>query len=343
MAAKEGTPLVTKEEEDSDSGVGARAGTLAAIFFLITIMVVKTQMTAMLFSMATFPTAYSFYSCVVTEALLIPVFLIKPSQWGVPIKEMFVGPTYALTLVVVFTTFDLAFTNIALANISIALQQCIAATNPFWTLCIESLLHGKWQHPIVFGAVLGVMAGAVLVSVANVSKLNAIGVVSAIIAVLCSASKAAFTHAAFKKYKKHMGALALLFWVDLLMIPIFIPWVLVNGELVQLFESGMSAAQWWQFTGTAALGGVRALTQFLVLSMVTATSTSIVNIFALVFNIIISMFWQPTEVTPMLIIGVVMVPIFTALYTYLKSDKYACFGIMVPASEKEGAAEKLNP
>eukprot|EP00322_Chrysochromulina_rotalis_P028064 CAMPEP_0115857518 /NCGR_PEP_ID=MMETSP0287-20121206/15616_1 /TAXON_ID=412157 /ORGANISM="Chrysochromulina rotalis, Strain UIO044" /LENGTH=334 /DNA_ID=CAMNT_0003311739 /DNA_START=44 /DNA_END=1048 /DNA_ORIENTATION=+ len=328
----EGSPLVGKEASEQTNGFNERLMTASAVTFLITIMVIKTQLTAYLFSMSTFPTAYSFYSCIVTELLLIPAFLIKPSTWGVPIKEMFLAPTYSLTLIVVFTTFDLAFTNIALANISITLQQCIAATNPFWTLCIESFLHRKWQHPLVYGVVVGVVVGAVFVAIGDVKRINVLGVIAACIAVLCSSSKAAFTHSAFKKYKSHLGALALLFWVDLLMMPIFIPWVLISGELVALFESNMSAVQWLQFTGTAALGGVRALSQFLVLSLVTATSTSIVNIFALVFNILLSSLWQPLEATPFMIVGVIMVPVFTALYTWFKQDKTACFGIMQSGS-----------
>ncbi len=335
----EGTPLVQREpsivpaatpsERKSDRNLADRTWTVAAVMLLISIAVCKVQLTAYLFSMAKYPTAYSFYTCLVTTVMLVPAFILAPSTWGTPSKEMFLGPHYALTLIVLFTTFDLGFTNIALANITTALQQCIAATTPFWTIMIESLLHRRCYHPIVYGTVLGLVAGAVLASLADVRSLNVFGAVAAVVAVICSASKSAFTHAAFKQQNSSMSPLALLFWVDLLMIPIYVPWVLVNGELYDLVaESGMSMSEWWQFFGTAALGGLRALTQFLVLRLVTATSMATANIFTMVLNILISMTWQHPEVSPTLFVGIVIVVLCSMLYTYLKSSKDACCGVM---------------
>jgi len=328
MSAKEGTPLVEKDEGKGSGFLSPNVAMLASLFSLVAIVVVKVQLTAYLFSMSKFPTAYSFYSAIVTDAMLIPMFIIFPKQWGAPNLEMFCPPKFVFTLIIIFTTCDMAFTNIALANISITLQQCIAATNPFWTICIESLIHQKFQHALVYAVVAGTVVGAIFVSISDVSKLNVTGVVFACAAVLCSASKYSFTHAAFKQYKDKLGALSLLFWVDLLMIPIFVPWVLINGELMDLINSGMSVGDWWQFTGTAALGGVRALTQFFVLSYTTATSMSIANTFALVLNILISMTWQHTDITPFLVIGIVLVIGFTAFYAYLKSSKDACCGVL---------------
>ncbi len=328
MAAKEGTPLVEKSE--SASAWATQMATIFALVSLVTIVVIKVQLTAYLFSIAGFPTAYSFYSAVVTDTMLIPMFIIFPKQWGAPSLDMFGPPKFVFTLIIAFTTFDMAFTNIALANISVTLQQCIAATNPFWTIMIESMLHGKFQHPIIYGTVTGLVVGAVFVSISDVEKLNFTGVLFACAAVLCSASKYSFTHAAFKQYKDKLGALSLLFWVDLLMIPIFVPWVLANGELVALLQSGMSISDWWQFTGTAALGGVRALTQFFVLSYTTATTMSIANTFALVLNIIISMMWQDVDITAFLVAGIALVIGCAAFYAYLKSSKDACCGVLRP-------------
>lgn len=331
----EGTPLVKKEEEKEESPMD-RVYTIVAISLLIIIVVAKTQLTSFLFSTLHYPTAYSWYSVIITDLMLIPAFFIWPSQWGMPTMEMFTAPHYALTLIIVFTSLDLAFTNIALAEISVSLQQCIAATNPFWTMVIESLLHRKCQHPIVYGAIAGLVLGAALSVFSDIDKISMQGVLSACLAVLCSSSKTAFTHNAFKKYKSVLGPLALLFWVDLLMLPIFTPWVLINRELFDLLDSGMDAAAWWQFTGTAALGGVRALTQMAVLSRVSGTSTSVANVFTMAINITLSFFLnlsghQP-EITPLLITGVSLVVIFSAVYTYLKVDKYACGGIMVPSA-----------
>jgi hypothetical protein len=334
----EGTPLVGREANTrkSSRSISDRSLTVAAVMLLIIVGVCKVQLTAYLFSLAKYPTAYSFYTCIVSTVLLVPVFILVPSTWGVPTKEMFLGPHYALTLIVLFTTFDLGFTNIALANISAALQQCIAATAPFWTIMIESLLHRRCHHPILYGTVFGLVFGAVLASVAAVRSLSVFGAIAAVIAVVCSASKFALTHAAFTQQNStketSIGPLALLFWVDLLMIPIYVPWVLINGELIDMLnDSSMNANEWWQFTGTAALGGVRALTQYLMLSLVTATSTATANIFTMVLNIMISMTWQPKEllaVSPELFVGIVIVICCSVLYVYLKSSPDACCGVI---------------
>ena len=107
------------------------------------------------------------------------------------------------------------------------------------------------------------------------------------------------------------------------MIPIFIPWVWANGEIIMVFEADMNATEWFRFTGTAALGGVRALAQFFVLSYTTATTMSVANTFALVLNILISLMWQPTAITPLLVGGICMVILTSAFYAYLKSSTHA--------------------
>merc|ERR1719478_1464265 len=108
---------------------------MASLFALVSMAVVKTQLTAALFrtSTAGYPTAYSFWSCIVTVLLLVPYFLVRPSSFGFPTRPM----AGTLFLIVAFTSFDLGFTNIALARISTALQQCVAATNPFWSIIFE--------------------------------------------------------------------------------------------------------------------------------------------------------------------------------------------------------------
>ena len=332
---KEDDVLVEKKGANSGAWCSPATATTIALVSLVTIVVVKVQLTAWLFSMSKFPTVYSFYSAIVTDVMLIPMFLLFPKQWGVPTLDMFGPPKFVFTLIIIFTTFDMAFTNIALANISVALQQCIAATNPFWTVMIESVLYGKFQHPIIYGTVSGLVVGAILVSVSDINRVNVTGVLFACAAVLCSASKYAFTHHAFMQYKKKFTALSLLFWVDLFMIPIFVPWVWANGEIIMVFEANMNATEWFRFTGTAALGGVRALAQFFVLSYTTATTMSVANTFALVLNIVISLIWQDEEDDEenggeiiLLYAGIGVVILFSAFYAYLKSSKDACFGVM---------------
>jgi len=269
----------------------------------------------------------------VTCVLLLPFFFVPccfpqqfPQQWGYPtLKNKYMIQN--LFMIVFFTAMDLGFTNIALSEISTSIQQCIASTNPFWTILIESMLYKKLQHTAVYFVVVVMVIGAALSAVSSFDNADTWGIICALIAVLCSASKYIFTHKAFREFKDQMGALALLFWVDLLMCPIYLIWAGANGELYAMFAyMGDNPEEWGAFTGTAALGGVRALTQYIVLIFVSATSMSTANTFTQNLNIIISIFTQKgtsheLEVTPMLVAGISIVMIFSFGYTVIKLDK----------------------
>ena len=74
-------------------------------------------------------------------------------------------------------------------------------------------------------------------------------------------------------------------------------------------------------TATAALGGVRALMGFYVLSFVTATSTAVVNIFTQDLNILLSIPLQHLPVTPLLGSGLSVSMGTSGFYTYIKMNK----------------------
>ena len=97
----------------------------------------------------------------------------------------------------------------------------------------------------------------------------------------------------------------------------------VDGSLVGYFGSIGSSGDFWLMTGTAGLGGIRALTQYVVLLFVTATSMSTANIFTQILNIVISIPIQHTVVTAPLGAGIGLVVVFSALYTFLKNSKAA--------------------
>jgi hypothetical protein len=323
-SATEASPLVEGRAEAPKTWLDTVKENLqvgSSIAALVSVAVLKTQLTAFLFRSSNFPTAYSFWSCLVTCVMLVPIFVLSPlfnkSTWSWPQQSMATN----FALIVFFTAFDLGFTNIALANISTALQQCIASTNPFWTIVIETALYQRWQHALVYFAVIGLVSGAALASLGSDATGNPGGVIAAVVAVLCSASKYVFTHKAFRTFKGEMGALALLFWVDLFMMPIYIVWVTANGELTGYFAEVRSASDFWQMTGTAALGGVRALTQYVVLIFVSATSMSTANIFTQILNIIISIPLQNTPVSAELGAGIALVVFFSGFYALTKSNR----------------------
>jgi len=316
----EGTPLVAGESTEVVDK-NEQMYTIMSVVGLISVNVVKVQLTAHLFESQNYPTAYSFWSAICTICLLLPVFLVKPSEWGVPKYEMLP----ILTAVVLFTTFDMAFQNIALSKTATALVMCIMATNPFWTVSIETALYCARQHIIVYLTVCCLVVGAVFVALGTpITRFSMFGTICACLAVLCSASKAVFTHNAFKKYKKVLGPMALLFWVDIMMLPIYIVWTLLDGELVVMYKD---AAPWadmhkfWMLTMTGSLGGVRALMGFYVLSFISATSTAVVNIFTQDVNILISIPIQHIKVGAKLAGGVTISMTSSGFYTFIKTYK----------------------
>lgn len=324
----EGSPLVgtgsSSAAADPEKTPAEKLQTAVSLVALVTIAVTKTQLTAELFHSSNYPTAYSLWTCLVTDLLLVPVFVVQYFAYGkvlaFPTREM----GQVLFLIVFFTAVDLGCTNIALANISTALQQCVYATVPFWTILFETALYQKYQHALIYFAVVMLVVGAVLASVGSVSRMHVGGLIAAVIAALCSASKIVFTHSAFKKFKGQLGALPLLFWVDLFMLPIMLVWSLSNGELQELISVGFaSASVFWSMTGTAALGGVRALTQYVVLALVSATSMSTANIFTLALNEVVSIInpHQHVEINAALIAGICVIISATAFYAFMKSHR----------------------
>lgn len=136
---------------------------VASVALLVGIATVKTQITAFLFSYSNVPTAYSFYSCIVTCILLLPIFILEwcgvscmGKQWGYPTWKTL--PSFGL--ICVFLLFDLMFTNIALAEIPAAVQACIYATNPFWALTLESIIYCKLHNVLVYSSVVVIVVGA---------------------------------------------------------------------------------------------------------------------------------------------------------------------------------------
>jgi hypothetical protein len=297
---------------------------------LVAIAVVKTQLTAQVLRLSTssYPTAYSLWSCVVVCIMLLPVFALEYIFLGKKMQfpTMKMAPT--LFLIILFTSLDLGFTNIALAEISTALQQCIAATNPFHTIFIETALYQKWQHVLTYSTVTLLVFGAVLTSMGTIDQMTTFGVISACIAVVSSASKYVFTHSAFRHFKKDLSAMSLLFWVDLLMVPIYLVWTMIptqthpHGELFPMFQDTFSTlGSFSLFTATAALGGVRALTQYIVLGLVSATSMSTANIFTQALNMIISIPLQGLSINAPLCAGIGTILASSGFYAYIKSNK----------------------
>merc|ERR1711865_454542 len=148
--------------------------------------------------------------------------LIDRTQWAVPKRDYMPGFLLVCTLVAL----DLALTNIAVALLAVAIQQCIVATNPAFTVTIESIVRRKLAHPMIYFVIIFLCTGPVVAQIgAPADDVNIVGICIQLAGVTCSACKYVFAHSVMQKCKKDLGTFAFLFWIDVL-----------NGELVAIIS-----------------------------------------------------------------------------------------------------------
>merc|ERR1712021_98520 len=277
-------------------------GAPLAITFYILVAVVKTMLTKALFEGgAAFPVGFSAISAIATCTVLMPGFL----------------------LVCTLVALDLALTNIAVALLAVAIQQCIVATNPAFTVTIESIVRRKLAHPMIYFVIIFLCTGPVVAQIgAPADDVNIVGICIQLAGVTCSACKYVFAHSVMQKCKKDLGTFAFLFWIDVLILFILVPWSVINGELVAIISDPETPLEWFNLLFTAVLGGIRFFSQLLVLRVSTATTLSCANLAFQAINIYLSLalFGKPT-LTVGLVCGSLITLSSAGIYTYFKISK----------------------
>jgi drug/metabolite transporter (DMT)-like permease len=298
-------------------------GAPLALTFYITVAVVKTMLTKALFEGgAAFPVGFSAISAIATCTVLIPVFVADRTQWAVPKRDYMPGFLLVCTLVAL----DLALTNIAVALLAVAIQQCIVATNPAFTVTIESIVRRKLAHPMIYLVIVFLCTGPVVAQVGapadEADSKTIVGIFIQLAGVTCSACKYVFAHSVMQKCKKDLGTFAFLFWIDTLILFILIPWSLINGELIAIISDPETPMEWFNLLFTAVLGGIRFFSQLLVLKVSTATTLSCANLAFQAINIYLSLalFGKPT-LTVGLVCGSAITLSSAGVYTYFKITK----------------------
>jgi drug/metabolite transporter (DMT)-like permease len=308
------------EAEDSTPGWVVKFGAPLAIGFYIFVAVLKTMLTKALFEGgAAFPVGFSAISAVATCITLVPVFLADKSQWAVPKRDYMPG----FILVCVLVALDLALTNIAVSLLAVAIQQCIVATNPAFTVSIESIVRRKLAHPMIYFVIVFLCTGPIVAQIgAPAEDVSVVGIIIQLAGVTCSACKYVFAHSVMQKCKKDLGTFAFLFWIDTLILVILVPWSLVNGELIAILSDPETPIDWLNLLFTAVLGGVRFFSQLLVLKVSTATTLSCANLAFQAINIYLSLalFGKPT-LTVGLVCGSLITLGSAGIYTYFKISK----------------------
>lgn len=252
----------------------------SAFGFLVTVGVSKTLLTKLIFTHSPTPVAFSVLSCIATNICLTPI-LIYQGDCKCLKREMlprFAGICVAIAL-------DLACQNVALAVLSIALQQCLKATSPTFTVIVESFIKRKKFHPAIYATVAAICIGPILVASASSWKAKSeagsqtFGAIMMIVAMVGGAFKYVLCHQVISEFRKEMGVLAFTFWVEVFVGAMLAPWALLNGEAYRLtFDADRTFGDLVLLWATAAFGGVRVVSQFYFLAKTSATSLAMSGI-----------------------------------------------------------------
>ena len=295
------------------------AGAAFALSFLVFVAVTKTLLTKVVFVSMDQPVAYSILSCLVTNASLTPIFGYQPGSFKFLTKPML----KSFGLVCVAITADLAFTNVALSLLSVAFQQTIKSISPAATLLVERCLEGKTEHPALYVVVLLLCVGPILTGLgSDFGDASPVGIVMMLASVLAGAFKYVMAHKLIKTFKKELGTLSFLYWVEWFAVALLTPWALLNGELVgMVMAPDRPLSDWLLLLFTAAYGGVRVYSQFYLLNYSSATTLALSNLAVQALTILLGVFFFGTEVTPYLASGVAVTLVFSGVYTWLKVAK----------------------
>lgn len=127
---------------------------------------------------------------------------------------------------------DLAFANVALALLSVALQQCIRSLSPAATLFVEQIVQCKRQPVTLWVVVILLCFGPFLVTMGSSEwDVSTFGVIMMVLSVLAGAFKYVLAHAVLTTYKKELGTLSYLFWVECFVFLLLLPFAIGNGEV----------------------------------------------------------------------------------------------------------------
>jgi len=174
----------------------------AALSCFVAVAVAKTLLTKLVFVHTPLPVAVSLLSCIVTMLCLVPVFALRLAafhglQWSM---------LRPLALVWLAAGLDLGCTNIALASLSVAMAQCLKATQPVLTVAMEtSSKGGALQHPLTYASLAVIVLG-VAVTRAGSSALDSssFGIGMMLLAITASSAKCARPIPAPPRHRTHL-------------------------------------------------------------------------------------------------------------------------------------------
>ena len=257
-------------------------------------------------------------SCFTTWLLISPVFLCgiltRPDARNV--DGLIAGS--------VMIALDLAFANIALANLPVSTQQCIRATAPAFTMAVEAVVHQKRFPFTIILTVMCICVGPILIAMdgAHYEVQQAWGAVIMVLSVLAGAFKNVIAHGMIGDAKNSMGIFAFTWWVELLVGLLLLPWSFWTGGVYTLLEA--PAIVQLITLLAAAYGGVRILSQFFFLRYTSPTSLALSNIVVQVFTTVSGIMIFHEATTPLSVAGIIVTLSMSLVYVTLKKFPKVC-------------------
>lgn len=288
--------------------------TCKSFWILTFVSASKTIVTKVLFTSVHLPIMYSFMSCVVTSIALLPVFIKYPLQY---VKDDHQKGLFCASLAIAC---DLAFSNVALAELDIALQQSIKALSPMITLICETVYARRYASPLIYLVILCASCGPLIIATErNIQKdLSMVGLVCMLFAVITGALKNVFAHDIIKESKQSMSVTSFTFWIELVCGVIIFPWTIATDEFSSMVQ--LDAYTKSMVTLVALYGGVRIMSQFYFLKYTSPTSLALSNICIQLLTSLSSNFFG-TQWTSQFVTGFSVSILFSSMYAFLKLRK----------------------
>lgn len=231
------------------------------------------------------PAAYAALTSMVTLVWLLPIFALYPASFCTLRIEM----VPALIIVCILVSCDVMVSNVAVYWLEPPLLHGMLALAPVVTLLVESVYQCRPKHPAMYALVLALTCGSTLLLVGAFEEAAThehqktddrwyaqIALTAMLFALALSAIKYVALHAITQSYYRELGSLSLLFWCEVLLTVVTVPWSIESGEMAKLTKAETST-HLWLFV-TAALGGLGFLAQLLMLRDLSPTTVALAQL-----------------------------------------------------------------
>ena len=308
---------------------------VASILGLIACASTKTILTKLIFiHIIDLPIAYSLLSAS-TTVLLAGGSCIALNGSVPPLRG---DMLCQLLPVCAAITIDFALSNVAISQLPLALQQAIASTIAAATILLETIVTQRCKPLSTWLVIITLCIGAVLSHLSSVTAepeatrgamaVAALlpGELAMFVAIFAAAAKYVFAKSMLHAFRQELGALPLLFWIEVVICATLLPWALLWGELQALYCAGYGVPEWASLASAAALGGVRFFMELLVLRYWSATTLSAANLSAHSFVIVVWAIVTRQSLTPSFVAGTLVTIGASVAFAWLKVSRPALGG-----------------